>query len=227
MATSVELPIHVLIFHARKGILTKPALNTNAQFGLATLWRRAKHKFTPQLVRDILASERFQNRLELWTITHALGSNSKARFEQTKMLRSHEGALTLCYAVRRLANNIEEPFRTLSLQGNRHFNQMVARKTCTTSISLAFTLVPHSEPSTPTEAIPSEVAPPGAIVPSPMPQPVLQNGPHQTCSCTRPTMQPQTSYHRLVQRSRSHMLLQALAEIPGSGSQSIRPTLGF
>ena len=117
MATSVELPIHVLIFHARKGILTKPALNTNAQFGLATLWRRAKHKFTPQLVRDILASERFQNRLELWTITHALGSNSKARFERTKMLRSHEGALTLCYAVRRLANNIEEPFRTLSLQG--------------------------------------------------------------------------------------------------------------
>ena len=110
---------------------------------------------------------------------------------------------------------------------NRHFNQMVARKTCTTSISLAFTLVPHSEPSTPTEAIPSEVAPPGAIVPSPMPQPVLQNGPHQTCSCTRPTMQPQTSYHRLVQRSRSHMLLQALAEIPDSGSQSIRPTLGF
>ena len=34
--------------------------------GLATLWRRAKHKFTPQVVKDILASERFQNRLELW-----------------------------------------------------------------------------------------------------------------------------------------------------------------
>ena len=32
----------------------KPAMNTNAQFGLATLWRRAKHKFTPHLVRSIL-----------------------------------------------------------------------------------------------------------------------------------------------------------------------------
>ena len=74
------------------------------------------HKFTPQLVKDSLASDRFQNRLELWTIIRALGSNTKARFEQTKMLRSHEGGLTLCYALRRLANNIQEPFRTLSLQ---------------------------------------------------------------------------------------------------------------
>ena len=93
----------------------KTLLNTNAQFGLATLWRRAKHKFTPQLVRQILTSSRFQNRLELWTIIHALGSNTKARFEQTKMLRSNDGGLTLCYALRRLANNIQEPFRTLSL----------------------------------------------------------------------------------------------------------------
>ena len=112
----LNYPFICQFFHPRKGILKKPALNTNAQFGLATLWRRAKHKFTPQLVKDILASDRFQNRLELWTIIHALGSKSKARFEQTKMLRSHEGGLTLCYALRRLANNIQEPFRTLSLQ---------------------------------------------------------------------------------------------------------------
>ena len=32
------------------------------------------------------------------------------------MLRSHDGGLTLCYALRRLANNIQEPYRTLSLQ---------------------------------------------------------------------------------------------------------------
>ena len=107
--------IFLIFFHPRKGILKKPSLNTNAQFGLATLWRRAKHKFTPKLVRQILTSTRFQNRLELWTIIHALGSNTKARFEQTKMLRSNDGGLTLCYALRRLANNIQEPFRTLSL----------------------------------------------------------------------------------------------------------------
>ena len=51
------------------------------------------------------------------TLDHhpCLGLNTKARFEQTKMLRSNDGGLTLCYALRRLANNIQEPFRTLSL----------------------------------------------------------------------------------------------------------------
>ena len=103
-------------FHPRKGILKKPAMNTNAQFGLASLWRKAKHKFTPKVVRDILASNRFQSRLDLWQIIHALGSNTKARFETTKMLRSNDGGLTLCYMLRRLGSNIQEPYRTLSLQ---------------------------------------------------------------------------------------------------------------
>ena len=111
----LNFPFICQFYHPKKGLLKKPLLNTNAQFGLATLWRRAKHKFTPQLVRQILTSSRFQNRLELWTIIHALGSNTKARFEQTKMLRSNDGGLTLCYALRRLANNTQEPFRTLSL----------------------------------------------------------------------------------------------------------------
>ena len=102
-------------FHPWKGILKRPAMNTDAQFGLATLWRRAKHKFTAQVVKDILVSDRFQNRLEPWTIT-AIGSNTKARFEQTKMLSSSSGGLTLCYALRRLGNNIQEPYLTLSLQ---------------------------------------------------------------------------------------------------------------
>jgi hypothetical protein len=111
----LNYPFICQFFHPKKGILKKTLLNTNAQFGLATLWRRAKHKFTPQLVRQILTSSRFQNRLELWTIIHALGANTKAKFEQTKMLRPNDGGLTLCYAFRRLANNIQEPFRTLSL----------------------------------------------------------------------------------------------------------------
>ena len=111
----LNYPFICQFFHPKKGLLKKNLLNTNAQFGLATLWRRAKHTFTPQLVRQVLNSSRFQNRLELWTIIHALGSNTKARFEQTKMLRSNDGGLILCYALRRLANNTQEPFRTLSL----------------------------------------------------------------------------------------------------------------
>ena len=111
----LNFPFICQFFHPKRGILKKPLLNTNAQFGLATLWRRSRHKFTPQIVRQILTSSRFQNRLELWTIIHALGSNTKARFEQMKMLRSNDGGLTLCYALRRLANTTQEPFRTLSL----------------------------------------------------------------------------------------------------------------
>ena len=111
----LNYPFICQFFHPKRGLLKKPLLNTNSQFGLATLWRRSRHRFTPDLVRKILSSSRFQNRLELWTIIHALGSNTKARFEQIKMLRSNDGGLTMCYALRRLANNTQEPFRTLSL----------------------------------------------------------------------------------------------------------------
>ena len=96
--------------------MKRPAMNTNAQFGLATLWRRARHRFTPTAIKAILASDRFQNRLHLWNLIHDLGSNTKARFDTTRILRSHEGGLHLCYALRRLATNIQEPYRTLSLQ---------------------------------------------------------------------------------------------------------------
>ena len=115
VATETQYPFICQFFHPKKGILKKPLLNTNSQFGLATLWHRARHTFTPQIVCQILSSSRFQNRLELWTIIHALGSNTKARFEQMKMLRSNDGGLTLWYALPRLANNTQEPFRTLSL----------------------------------------------------------------------------------------------------------------
>ena len=111
----LNFPFICQFFHPKRGLLKKPPLNTNSQFGLATLWRRSRHKFTPELVRKVLSSSRFQNRLELWTIIHALGSNTKARFEHIKLLRSNDGGLTMCYALRRLANNIQEPFRTLSL----------------------------------------------------------------------------------------------------------------
>ena len=45
----LNYPFICQFYHPKKGLLKKPLLNTNAQFGLATLWRRAKHKFTPQI----------------------------------------------------------------------------------------------------------------------------------------------------------------------------------
>ena len=114
----LNYPFICQFYHPRKGLLKKTLLTSNAQFGLAALWRCARHKFTPQVIKDILASDRFQNRLELWTIIHALGSNTKARFEQTRLLRSSEGGLHVCYALRRLANNYPRTIPDSIASGN-------------------------------------------------------------------------------------------------------------
>ena len=53
----LNYPFMCQFFHPKKGILKRPAMNTNAQFGLATLWRRARHRFTPKVIKDILASD--------------------------------------------------------------------------------------------------------------------------------------------------------------------------
>ena len=91
-------------------------MNVNAQLGLATLWRRARHRFTPKIVKEILTSDRFSDRLRMWKLIHSLGSNTYSRFETTRFLRSNGGGLTMRYALRRLAQDIQEPFRTLALQ---------------------------------------------------------------------------------------------------------------
>ena len=166
-------PFICQFFHPKKDILKKLALNTNAQFGLATLWRRAKHKFTPTLVRQILTSERFQNRLEPWTIIHALGSNTRARFEQTKMLRSNDGGLTLCYALRRLASNIQEPFRTLSLNAIDASIKWCKGKPAprATALRAPWSLTPNLQQQF--ETVPTKVAPPSSSIPSSMPHTIF------------------------------------------------------
>ena len=189
----LNYPFICQFFHPKKGLLKKPLLNTNAQFGLATLWRRAKHKFTPQLVRQVLTSSRFQNRLELWTIIHALGSNTKARFEQTKMLRSNDGGLTLCYALRRLANNTQEPFRTVP-ECHRRFDPMVAWKTSTQGNSSTGSMVPRSRPSANAEEVSETMARQDAGSPSTMSHSFLQDGLHQTCGSLGHSLQSQTSH---------------------------------
>ena len=97
--------------HPRKGILKKPAMNTNAQFGLATLWRRAKHKFTPQVVLGTVPKL-------AWTLDdHPCPEvEYKGSFWNNRDAAIECGGLTRCYALRRLGNNIQEPYRTLSLQ---------------------------------------------------------------------------------------------------------------
>ena len=51
VATQTQLSLHMSILPPKEGYPQKTPSQHNAQFGLATLWRRAKHKFTPKLVR--------------------------------------------------------------------------------------------------------------------------------------------------------------------------------
>ena len=114
----LNYPFICQFFHPKKGLLKNPLLNTNAQFGLRLSYPLASgqtqiHSTTspssPDLIRVSKPTGTLDNHPRLRF------SNTKARFEQTKMLRSNDGGLTLCYALRRLANNTQEPFRTLSL----------------------------------------------------------------------------------------------------------------
>ena len=230
----LNYPFICQFFHPRKGILKKPALNTNAQFGLATLWRRmrrrSKHKFTPPVVKDILASERFQHWLELWTVIHALGPNTKARCEQTKMLRSHDGGLTLCHcAICSQAPSQQHPgaiphsFPT----DHRCVHSLVERETCTTCFRTMRTVVPDPKSSKTPETVSSKMAPPSTGIPSPMPQPILQDGVQKAFGRLGPTMQSQTSHHWMVSRQWDQVLLQTLVKILQGSPQSIRSPLGL
>ena len=108
----LNFPFICQFLHPKKGLLKKPQMNINAQFGVATLWQRARHRFTPKIVKEIFLSERFRNRLYMWKLIHSLGSNTLSRFETTRfLLRSNEGGLTMCCAMRRRAQNIQEPLK--------------------------------------------------------------------------------------------------------------------
>ena len=187
---------------------------------ICTLWRRAKHKFTPQVVKDIWASDQFQNRLELWTIIHALGSNTKARFEKTKMLQSSSGGLPLCYALRRLSNNIQEPYRTLSLQAiDASINWWKGKPAPRASALRApWSLSPDLQKSLKTLSLP--MAPSSLGSPGPLPCPIIQDHLCQTCLGFGPTLQPQTFCYDVVYQHRRRVLLQELASVQEGIPQS-------
>ena len=223
----LNYPFICHFFHPKKGILKKPALNTNAQFGLATLWRRAKHKFTPKLVRQILTSERFQNQLELWTIIHALGSNTRARFEQTKMRRSNDGGSHPLLCSPSSGKQHPGAFPHPVTSSNRYVHQIVERKACSTSNGTPCPMVPHSQSPPTIETVPTKVAPPSSCIPSSMPHTIFQDGLHQTCSCSGPTLQSQAGHRGLLHHTTCNVLLQKVGTFQNSCSQSIRSSLGL
>ena len=87
--------------------------------------------------------------------------------------------LTLCYALRQLANNTPGAFPNTVFECHRCLNQMVAWETGPTSLSFTGTMVPLSESPATIEEIPASVALQNARTSSPMPHSILQDGFHQ------------------------------------------------
>ena len=113
------------------------------------------------------------------------------------------------------------------VERNRCIHQMVERKTCSKGDGTPGPLVPHSQPSESTEAVSTKVAPSSSGLPSSVPHAIFQDGLHQTCSCSRPTLQSQTGHRRLVDHPTGNMLLQKLGTFQSCCTQSIRPPLGL
>ena len=148
-----------------------------------------------------------------WNIIHALGSNTKARFEHTKMLRSNDGGLTL-YAM--LYAAWQTTFRNLSapvLECHRCIHQVVERQTCTEGHGTPCSMVVDPKPSTATQAVSSELACESSGPPSSLPHSVVQDSVHQTCRSSWSTLQSQTGHFGLVHIKSSYMLLQTLGHL--------------
>ena len=216
----LNYPFICQFFHPRKGILKKPAMNTNAQFGLATLWRWSKHKFTPQVVKDILASERFQHRPELWNIIHSLpGVEYKNTIwtNQNAPIQWWRPHFVLCITPsgKQHPGALSHPFPS----SHRRLHHMVARETCTTSLTASCSLVFKSKSSTRPETISPKMASTSFGLPSPVPHAVFQNGLHQARSSVGPTLQTQTGHISMVHRTKRHILLPAPVQIQKSNPE--------
>ena len=102
--------------HPQKGLLRKAPLSQTTQFGARCLWRSCRWSTTPLKVRKTLQAPTFRNRLKSWTLIHDLGSNTRRSYDTQRFLRSSAAGLNTCYALRRLASQVQEPGRSTALK---------------------------------------------------------------------------------------------------------------
>ena len=221
----LSYPFICQVFHPKKGLLKKPLLNTNAQFGLATLWRRAKHKFTPQLVRH--SSDLIQVSKPIGT----LDNHSRLWFEHQGKIRANEDAsiqrwwahFVLCSPSTGQQHSGTFPYFVF----DRHWRiyQMVAWKTSPEGNCLAGTMVPCTRSSYDNEKVPTTMARQDVGPSSTLPHSFLQDGFHQTCRGIGHPLQSQTGHWGLVDCQSGRMLLQILVPLQECGTQPFRSTL--
>ena len=227
----LNYPFICQFFHPRKGILKKPALNTNAQFGLATLWRRRGVALNTSSLRR--SSRTFLHQKDsnidwnsgqlsmLWGQTPKHAANRPRCFGPT--MADLHCAIVLCSQApsQQHPGAIPHSFPT----GHRCVHSLVERETCTTCFRTMRSVVPDPKSSKTPETVSSKMAPPSTGIPSPMPQPILQDGVQKAFGRLGPTMQSQTSHHWMVSRQWDQVLLQTLVKILQGSPQSIRSPL--
>ena len=112
----LNYPFISQFFIPRKGIISKIPYSNTRQFGIASLWRKKRHKTTGKALRSVLCSPLFQSRVRMWTLLQDLGSNTRRRFEETQYIRSTAFSLEGCYALRRLGLHLPETHQKMALQ---------------------------------------------------------------------------------------------------------------
>ena len=110
-----------------------------------------------------------------------LGSNTKARFEQTKLLRSNDGWSYSLLCSPSTGEQHPGTFPYPILECHRCLYQMVEWKACSQGYSTPGPMVLDPESSIATEAVPPKMASENVGPPGSLPHSVLQNSVHQTC----------------------------------------------
>ena len=93
----LNFPFINQFYHSRKGLLRRAPLSQTTQFGLRRLWRQSRWATTYTKVRNTLQGPAFRSRLKVMDPYSRPGLNT-------------------CYALRKLASQIQEPCRSNALK---------------------------------------------------------------------------------------------------------------
>ena len=111
----LNFPFINQFYHPRKGLLRRAPLGQSTQFGHRRLWRQSRWSTTAAKIKQTLQGPTFRSRLKSWTMIHDLGSNTRRSYDTQRFLRSSAAGVNTCYALRRLAAQIQEPSRSIAL----------------------------------------------------------------------------------------------------------------
>ena len=116
MVTTVELPVHLSIFPSQEGPLEAPGHEHQRSVWPGHIMAPCTPSFHSHSHQSHFGLGQIPEPSSFMVSHPRSGLQHEGQIQHHRMLRSQDGGLHLCYALRRLATNIQEPYRTLSLQ---------------------------------------------------------------------------------------------------------------